>query len=84
MSRGAGMVSSGQLGLAIDFVTRHPEAFYSIASLSLAATIGQLFISYTIRCYGALLFATVMTTRQFLSILLSCFIYLHPLSRGQW
>mmetsp|Transcript_35956 Transcript_35956/g.90358 ORF Transcript_35956/g.90358 Transcript_35956/m.90358 type:complete len:304 (-) Transcript_35956:843-1754(-) len=79
-----GMVSSGQLGLAIDFVTRHPEAFYSIASLSLAATIGQLFISYTIRCYGALLFATVMTTRQFLSILLSCFIYLHPLSRGQW
>jgi hypothetical protein len=32
---------------------------------------------------GALLFATVMTTRQFLSILLSCLLFLHPLSLGQ-
>ncbi len=52
--------------------------------LSLAATIGQLFISHTIRTYGALIFATVMTTRQFISILLSCIIFAHPLSLGQW
>ena len=25
-----------------------------------------------------------MTTRQFLSILLSCLLFLHPLSFGQW
>ena len=25
-----------------------------------------------------------MTTRQFLSILLSCLIFMHPLSLGQW
>jgi adenosine 3'-phospho 5'-phosphosulfate transporter B2 len=25
-----------------------------------------------------------MTTRQFLSILLSCLLFLHPLSLGQW
>ena len=47
-------------------------------------TIGQLFISHTIRTYGALLFATVMTTRQFISILLSCVLFGHPLSLGQW
>jgi len=51
--------------------------------LSCAATIGQLFIFHTIKTFGALLFATVMTTRQFLSILLSCFMFLHPLSLGQ-
>lgn len=53
-------------------------------SLSLAATVGQLFIYHTIKSFGALLFATVMTTRQFLSILLSCIIFIHPLSLGQW
>mmetsp|Transcript_9296 Transcript_9296/g.22399 ORF Transcript_9296/g.22399 Transcript_9296/m.22399 type:complete len:350 (-) Transcript_9296:391-1440(-) len=79
-----GLVSSGQFSQAIDFVTRHPEALHSIVALSVAATTGQLFISYTIRCYGALIFATVMTTRQFLSILLSCALFLHPLSGGQW
>ena len=45
---------------------------------------GQLFIVHTIKSYGALLFATVMTTRQFLSILLSCILYRHPLTAGQW
>jgi adenosine 3'-phospho 5'-phosphosulfate transporter B2 len=45
---------------------------------------GALFISYTIKTFGALIFATIMTTRQFLSILLSCFLFLHPLSFGQW
>ncbi len=44
---------------------------------------GALFISYTIKSFGALIFATIMTTRQFLSILLSCFLFLHPLSFGQ-
>jgi hypothetical protein len=39
---------------------------------------------HTIRAYGALLFATVMNTRQFLSILLSCALFGHPLSHGQW
>lgn len=45
---------------------------------------GALFISYTVKTFGALIFATIMTTRQFLSILLSCFLFLHPLSMGQW
>eukprot|EP01026_Neomeris_dumetosa_P048329 TRINITY_DN41803_c0_g1_i12.p4 TRINITY_DN41803_c0_g1~~TRINITY_DN41803_c0_g1_i12.p4 ORF type:complete len:124 (-),score=2.61 TRINITY_DN41803_c0_g1_i12:369-740(-) len=65
-------------------ISRHPEALNEIMILSLAATTGQLFISHTIKNFGALLFATVMTTRQFLSILLSCILYAHPLSLGQW
>lgn len=79
-----GLISAGQLMPAISFVTRHPEALASIMMLSGAATIGQLFISHTIKSYGALLFATVMTTRQFISILLSCILFAHPLTAGQW
>jgi hypothetical protein len=66
------------------FIQRHPEALASIMALSGAATVGQLFISHTIKTFGALLFATVMTTRQFISILLSCVLFAHPLSGGQW
>lgn len=45
---------------------------------------GSLFISYTIKSFGALMFATIMTTRQFLSILLSSFFFGSPLTGGQW
>lgn len=79
-----GMLTAGQLSEAVSFVFRHPDALSYILTLSAAATIGQLFISHTIRTYGALLFATVMTTRQFISILLSCILFAHPLSAGQW
>lgn len=58
-----GLVSAGQLWEALGFISRHPEALSSILALSAAATVGQLFISHTIRTYGALVFATVMTTR---------------------
>ena len=45
---------------------------------------GQLLIVHTIRSFGALVFATIMTTRQFVSVLASCIIFGHPLSPGQW
>lgn len=79
-----GLFSSGQLPHALEFINVHPDALWSIVSLSAAATIGALFISYTIKTFGALIFATIMTTRQFLSILLSCVLFAHPLSGGQW
>lgn len=72
-----------QLWTAHAFLSRHPECLWNIIILSLAATMSQLFIFHTIKNFGALLFATVMTTRQFMSILLSCFIYGHLLSTGQ-
>lgn len=78
------LISTGKLWVALAFISSHPGALTSILSLSLAATVGQLFIYHTIKAYGALLFATVMTTRQFLSILLSCVLFQHPLSKGQW
>ncbi|KAJ0974285.1 hypothetical protein J5N97_016250 [Dioscorea zingiberensis] len=43
---------------------RHQDCFYDVVLLSTVATASQFFISYTIRTFGALTFATIMTTRQ--------------------
>ncbi|XP_075493967.1 UDP-galactose/UDP-glucose transporter 5B-like [Primulina tabacum] len=78
-----GLILQGNLLMAIDFVSRHNDCFIDIAILSTVATISQFFISYTIRNFGALTFATIMTTRQLVSILLSCIWFGHPLSPEQ-
>ncbi|KAK9139684.1 hypothetical protein Scep_009365 [Stephania cephalantha] len=80
----SGLVLQGHLLLAVDFVFRHHDCFFDIALLSSVATASQFFISYTIRTFGALTFATIMTTRQLVSIMLSCVWFAHPLSWEQW
>ncbi|KAJ3676512.1 hypothetical protein LUZ60_003924 [Juncus effusus] len=80
----AGLVLQGHLFPAIDFMFNHPDCFYDVAILSSVATASQFFISYTIRTFGALTFATIMTTRQLVSILVSCLWFSHPLSSTQW
>lgn len=79
-----GLILQGHLLPAIDFVFRHNDLFFDIALLSTVATASQFFISYTIRNFGALTFATIMTTRQLVSIVLSCLWFAHPLSWEQW
>ncbi|KAJ0792080.1 putative UAA transporter [Helianthus annuus] len=79
-----GLILQGNLLMAIDFVSRHKDCFFDIALLSTVATASQFFISYTIRTFGALTFATIMTTRQLVSILLSCVWFSHPLSVEQF
>ncbi|KAJ9698327.1 hypothetical protein PVL29_007419 [Vitis rotundifolia] len=80
----AGLIFQGHVLLAIDFVCRHNDCFFDIVLLSTVATASQFFISYTIRTFGALTFATIMTTRQLVSIMLSCVWFSHPLSWQQW
>lgn len=77
------LVASGQLMPGVAFMARHPDALVSALTLSASATVGQMFISHTIKTYGALLFAIAMTTRQFVSILLSAIIFRHAMTRGQ-
>lgn len=78
-----GLLIQGHLLAAIDFVLSHPDCLFDIILLSMVATASQFFISYTIRTFGALTFATIMTTRQLISILLSCIWFVHPLSWKQ-
>jgi len=77
-------VATGQLIPSIAFVMRHPEAMWWILGLSMASAAVQLVISFTIKRFGAVVFATVMTTRQFFSVLLSSVVFWTPLTSGQW
>jgi adenosine 3'-phospho 5'-phosphosulfate transporter B2 len=54
-----------------------------VLAFSLTSVAIQLAISYTIQRHGALVFALVMTTRQFFSVLLSCIIFRHALTAVQ-
>ncbi|XP_019159626.1 PREDICTED: UDP-galactose/UDP-glucose transporter 5B-like [Ipomoea nil] len=78
-----GLILQGNLVMAIEFVSLHHDCFIDILLLSTVATASQFFISYTIRTFGALTFATIMTTRQLVSIFLSCLWFGHPLSWEQ-
>jgi hypothetical protein len=77
-------VASNQLLPSLEFLLRHPEAMAWFLGLSVASCVVQLCISHTIKQYGALVFATIMTTRQFFSILLSSVVFSKPFTLGQW
>jgi adenosine 3'-phospho 5'-phosphosulfate transporter B2 len=73
------LVQSGELLYSLDFVTRHPEALIHIFGFSITGATGQLFIFYTIKTFGPLVFTLIMTTRQLVSIILSTLIYGHSI-----
>mmetsp|Transcript_26555 Transcript_26555/g.26802 ORF Transcript_26555/g.26802 Transcript_26555/m.26802 type:complete len:344 (-) Transcript_26555:206-1237(-) len=52
--------------------------------LSISSAVGQLFIYYTIKEFGAVVFTIIMTTRQMISLVVSCVLFSHPLSPMSW
>lgn len=79
-----GLAGSGGLLNSIEFVQAYPRIVPDIATLSVSAVAGQFAISYTIQSFGALLYAGIMTTRQFFSVLASDIIFKHGLTTLQW
>lgn len=78
------LIGNGGLTSAIAFCSTYPSLLADSTLLSVCATLGQMVIYYMIKEFGALIFSTVMVTRQVVSIILSTIIYLHPLSAWQW
>ena len=78
------LVATGQMWGALAFVARHPTSLSLMLMQSAVSTTVQLFIAFTIKRYGALNFALMMTLRQFLSIIFSCLVFRHELAQAQW
>lgn len=74
------MIEGGNFLSAVGFLMSHPEFAFHTMILSLTSATGQLFIFYTIQSFGPVIFTIIMTIRMMLSIMLSCFLYNHPLS----
>ncbi|KAG2501790.1 hypothetical protein HYH03_000290 [Edaphochlamys debaryana] len=68
----------------ISFCTRHPDATVDILLFCLCGAVGQLFIFFTIKTFGALVTTLVCTTRKFFNILLSVVWNKNPLLPNQW
>lgn len=70
----------GALFSSLFFLFSHMEFALHAAILSVCSAVGQLFIFHTISMYGPIVFTLIMTTRQAISILLSCLVYGHLLT----
>jgi len=74
------LVHTHELSPALSFVMQHSEIHLHFFMFSICSTIGQLFIFYTIKNFGAVVFTLIMTTRILLSIALSVILYGHPIT----
>ena len=62
------------------YLAANPSIVPHIMIMAVCSAIGQLFIFYTIKQYGPLVFATIQTVRQFLSVVLSIVFFGHPIN----
>eukprot|EP00158_Paraphelidium_tribonemae_P003456 Partr_v1_DN26135_c0_g1_i2_m10800 putative solute carrier family 35 member len=76
--------SESRLVPAFQFAYEHPAMLFDALTLSACSSFGQLVIYYTIKEFGALIYSTIMTTRQFMGVLLSALIFMHPITASQW
>jgi solute carrier family 35 (adenosine 3'-phospho 5'-phosphosulfate transporter), member B2 len=74
------LVHTHELSPALAFVLQHSEIHLHFFMFSICSTIGQLFIFYTIKNFGAVVFTLIMTTRILLSIAVSCIMWGHPIT----
>lgn len=81
---GISLVQSGEGLESIAFILADSLAMYHMALLAIASAVGQLFIFYTIKEFGPVIFTIMMTTRQILSLILSCIVFSHPLNAASW
>ena len=73
---------TGEMGLSLAFLAANPAALANVLTLSLTSATGQLFIFYTIKKFGPIVFTIMMTTRQMLSLTVSCVVFGHKLGGG--
>lgn len=81
---GITLLYTGEGYQSIIFIMADSLALYHQIILSITSAVGQLFIFYTIKEFGPVIFTIFMTTRQIFSLFLSCILFAHPLSAMSW
>jgi len=76
------LLENGELFSSLAFITKDPEVGLHIFAFSVAGATGQMFIFYTIKTFGPLVFTMIMTTRQLVAIVLSCILFSHAITPG--
>lgn len=78
------LLQSGEMFSALAFIMSDSQAFAHMTILSVTSATGQLFIFYTIKEFGPVIFTIMMTTRQVFSLFVSCLLFSHKLTALGW
>jgi solute carrier family 35 (adenosine 3'-phospho 5'-phosphosulfate transporter), member B2 len=81
---GISLLQSGEGLTSIAFLMADTSALFHMIILSITSATGQLFIFYTIKEFGPVIFTIMMTTRQIFSLFLSCLLFSHPMRYLGW
>ena len=74
------LIWTGEMTTSIQFLVDNPVALINVITLAVTSATGQLFIFYTIKQFGPIVFTIMMTTRQVFSLVISCIVFGHALS----
>jgi adenosine 3'-phospho 5'-phosphosulfate transporter B2 len=64
----------------VEYAYEHSEFFIHLVLFVIFSTVGQIFIFYTVKNFGAVVFSIIMSIRILLSTVVSCFVYDHPIT----
>lgn len=81
---GISLIYTGEGIYSIAFVSQDSSALMHMIILSFASAFGQLIIYYTIKEFGPVIFTIMMTTRQIISLVISCVAFSHSLTLAGW
>jgi adenosine 3'-phospho 5'-phosphosulfate transporter B2 len=76
------LVLTGELYLSLEFLYYNPLCIWFQVLTAITSATGQIAIYTTIKLYGPIVFAVIMTTRQVFSIALSNLLFGHTMTLG--
>ncbi len=81
---GITLLQSGEFFRSFAYLLEDQNAMFHMIILSITSATGQLFIYYTIKELGPVIFTIFMTTRQLFSLFLSCLLFQHSFNISGW
>ena len=75
----AALLASSEFFSTLRFLADNPAAIWDQVVISITSATGQLFIYFTIRKFGPVVFTIIMTTRQMFSMVPSTVAFGHAL-----
>jgi adenosine 3'-phospho 5'-phosphosulfate transporter B2 len=81
---GVTLYMSGEFFSSFAFILSDSTALLHMVILSITSATGQLFIFYTLKEFGPVVFTIIMTTRQIFSLFFSLLLFGHTISAVGW
>jgi len=78
------MILSGEIPAVLEFLAANPGAIWNNVVTAITSATGQMFIFYTIKNFGPVVFTIIMTTRQMISMTISSVLFGHSITFGSY